>query len=171
MNIEENQQHIPYTYLIGWSNHNKWYYGVRFAKNCHPNELWKSYFTSSKYVKDFRKLHGEPDIIEVRRTFQKADQAVLWEEKVLSKMKVLYKGNWLNSNVAGAIYLKKFTEEHKKKISLANKGKHTAGPALIASKVAAEKNRGRKRPEHAKIMREKYRLGLLPGAYQKRGAK
>lgn len=31
-----------YTYLIGWSSHNKFYYGVRYAKGSNPNELWKS---------------------------------------------------------------------------------------------------------------------------------
>lgn len=54
---------IPYTYLIGWSNQNKWYYGVRTAKNCHPGDLWTTYFTSSKYVKQFITQYGEPDII------------------------------------------------------------------------------------------------------------
>ncbi len=28
-NYETN--HIPYTYLIGWSKHKKYYYGVRYA--------------------------------------------------------------------------------------------------------------------------------------------
>ena len=60
---------IPYTYLIGWSKLNKYYYGVRYAKNCHPSDLWTKYFTSSKYVKQFREENGEPDIIEIRKTF------------------------------------------------------------------------------------------------------
>ncbi len=62
--------YIPYTYIIGWSLYNKYYYGVRYAKNCNPNDLWKTYFTSSKYVKEFRNNHGEPDIIQVRKTFE-----------------------------------------------------------------------------------------------------
>lgn len=33
----------PYTYLIGWSKHNKFYYGVRYAKNSNPKELWITY--------------------------------------------------------------------------------------------------------------------------------
>lgn len=39
--------YTPYTYLIGWSKHNIWYYGKRTAKNCHPNDFWVTYFTSS----------------------------------------------------------------------------------------------------------------------------
>ena len=49
---------IPYTYIIGWSSLNKWYYGVRYAKNCKPEDLWKTYFTSSKHVKEFLTGNG-----------------------------------------------------------------------------------------------------------------
>jgi len=92
--------YIPYTYLIGWSNHNKWYYGVRFARDCNPNDLWKTYFTSSKVVKAFRKKHGEPDIIQIRKTFSDYKESCLWEAKVLKRMKVTSKDMWLN--IAGS---------------------------------------------------------------------
>lgn len=52
-----------YTYLVGWNKLNKWYYGVRFSDKADPIELWKTYFTSSKRVKEFRLENGEPDII------------------------------------------------------------------------------------------------------------
>lgn len=86
----------PYTYLIGWSKLRRFYYGVRFAKNCHPNDLWKTYFTSSKYVEAFRKEHGEPDVIEVRRTFESEKLARGWEHKVLRRMKVVNEDRFLN---------------------------------------------------------------------------
>ena len=87
---------IFYTYLIGWSHYNKWYYGVRYSKNSNPNELWKTYFTSSEYVTEFRKLNGEPDIILIRKQFNDPQKARLWEHKVLKKMKVVDNKNWLN---------------------------------------------------------------------------
>jgi len=87
---------IPYTYLIGWSNLDIWYYGVRFAKDCHPNDLWDIYYTSSKYVKNFRKKYGEPDIIQVRKTFSEEKQATAWESKVLTKIKAVQNEKWLN---------------------------------------------------------------------------
>lgn len=92
----------PYTYLIGWTTHNKYYYGVRFAKNCHPDELWKSYFTSSKHVKNFCADHGPPDLIKIRKTFNSAEPARLWESKVLHRMDVIHNEKWLNksSNIA-----------------------------------------------------------------------
>lgn len=43
-----------YTYLIGWSEYDIWYYGVRYAKGCNPADLWVKYFTSSKFVREFR---------------------------------------------------------------------------------------------------------------------
>lgn len=88
--------YTPYTYLIGWPEHNKWYYGVRFGKNCHPKDLWNSYKTSSKYVKAFLSMHGDPNIIEVRRTFGNSIDAKLWEEKVLRRMKVVQRTDFLN---------------------------------------------------------------------------
>jgi hypothetical protein len=86
----------PYTYLIGWTKHNKWYYGVRFAKNCHPNELWSKYYTSSKYVKEFRSLYGEPNIIQIRKTFDDHLEARAWEHKVLRRTHVITENKWLN---------------------------------------------------------------------------
>lgn len=97
MNCKESDR-TPYTYLIGWSNNNKWYYGVRFAKNCHPQELWKTYFTSSKYVKEYYKQFGEPDTIEVRKIFDSIEDARAHEHKVLKRLNVIKKDNWLNEH-------------------------------------------------------------------------
>jgi hypothetical protein len=123
----------PYTYLIGWSQHNLWYYGVRYASICHPNDLWQTYFTSSKYVKESRKLYGEPDIVTVRRVFNDKVTAIQWENKVLRRMNVLRSDNWLNRNINGymtskpgkmnSMYGKKHTPETILKIQNAAKGK------------------------------------------------
>lgn len=90
----------PYTYLIGWSKLNRWYYGVRFAKNCNPTDLWVTYFTSSKHVKAFRIEHGEPDVIEIRRVFTNAEQAGNWERKVLLRINAAYAEKWINKSAA-----------------------------------------------------------------------
>lgn len=88
--------YTPYTYLIGWSSLNMWYYGVRYALKCAPDDLWKTYFTSSKHVHRFEKLHGPPDIIQVRKIFTNANQAINWENKVLKRMKVVEDNRFLN---------------------------------------------------------------------------
>jgi hypothetical protein len=87
----------PYCYLIGWSSTNKYYYGVRYAKSANPSDLWKKYFTSSKIVKLYRKKHGDPDIIQVRKIFQTAHEAVLFEQKVLRRLNVEKNDKWLNT--------------------------------------------------------------------------
>lgn len=139
--------YTSYTYLLGWTNHNKWYYGVRFAKNCHKNELWKTYFTSSKHVQNFAKVHGKPDIIEIRKEFVNHHDALSWETKVLTRMKVLNDDKWLNKttnkaicpiaasmggskpkseemklNLSRSIKGRILSETHKKKISESRKG-------------------------------------------------
>lgn len=92
----KNSNRFPYTYLIGWSQLNKWYYGRRTANGCNPNELWVTYFTSSKEVAKFRAEHGEPDIKEIRRQFIDIESARIWENRVLSYMHVSTNGKFLN---------------------------------------------------------------------------
>jgi len=94
---------VPYTYLIGWSQYKQYYYGVRYAKNCHPNELWTKYKTSSTYVKSTYKLYGEPDIVQIRKTFLTAQDAMRWEHKVLRRIKAVYKEIWINKTDNAAI--------------------------------------------------------------------
>lgn len=86
-----------YTYCIGWTTNNVFYYGVRYAKNCNPSDFWVTYFTSSKFVKIQREQYGEPDIIQIRKTFgNNPEKAKLWEDKVLRRLNVANKDNWLN---------------------------------------------------------------------------
>lgn len=93
-----------YTYLIGWSNIDIWYYGVRLGNNRMPSDdLWQKYFTSSKLIKKYREKLGEPDIVEVRKTFRNNKDAINWEIKVLKRLQVLKKDKWLNRSIAGAI--------------------------------------------------------------------
>ena len=86
----------PYTYLIGWPEHNKWYYGVRYANNCHPSDLWNPYKTSSKTVQEYISLYGDPSIKQIRRVFLCKESARIWENKVLKKLNVVFEDKWLN---------------------------------------------------------------------------
>jgi len=91
--------YIPYTYLIGWSSLKVFYYGVRYAKNCNPSDLWVTYFTSSKYVAAFREIHGEPDIIQIRKQFpDNKARAILWEDNVIMKLRLHRRFDFLNKN-------------------------------------------------------------------------
>lgn len=96
---------VPYTYLIGWSKQQMYYYGVRYARGCSPLDLWVTYFTSSNSVKKYREIHGEPDIINIRKTFVYADAARLWEEKLLKKINAAQHPSFLNKANGKAIPL------------------------------------------------------------------
>ena len=115
----------PYTYLIGWRKQQKYYYGVRYAKNCSPDDFWIKYFTSSPSVSAMRLLYGEPDIIQIRKTFLTKEDARIWENRVLKRMKVVIREDFLNKNDAPAppINNRIMSEETKNKIGTSNRGK------------------------------------------------
>lgn len=102
-------EYKPYTYLIGWSKLNRYYYGVEFKNSrvgcAHPNNLWTTYFTSSKTIQYMRSKYGEPDVIKVRKIFNNKHKAINWEREVLKRLKVLDSDKWINSNIGGAIVL------------------------------------------------------------------
>lgn len=108
---------FPFTYLIGWSFLNKWYYGVRHAKNCHPNDMFTIYFTSSKIVNEYVKIYGQPDIIQIRKKFKTKQDALEWEYKVLKRMKILSNDKFLNQSIPG-----KFPSGRRKGTPASNKG-------------------------------------------------
>jgi hypothetical protein len=169
---------IPYTYLIGWSKHKKYYYGVRYANGCTPDDLWNSYKTSSKTVKEFTKIHGDPDIKEIRKTFKTAAQARHWEYKVLTRMHVITEEKWLNktnnksipsmfglSNPATKVEVRKKISEKAKlsaKVGDANPMKDPTIAAKVSKKLKGRKNYWQvgelnpaKRPEIRQILKEK----------------
>ena len=120
-----------YCYLIGWSKLNKYYYGARWSEKANPKDLWNGYYTSSKLVKIFKEQNGNPDIIQVRKTFNCKKKTQKWEKRVLKKLKAVSNEKWLNKAIGGEVYtnsetLKRWwkegkynnrapqTEEHKK---------------------------------------------------------
>lgn len=113
----------PFTYLIGWTKENKWYYGSKYAKGCQPEHLWTKYWTSSySEVDKMRKEFGEPDHIEVRQLFDTAEESLDWEAKFLKKVKALQNQHiWLNRNIGGKefanIYGRSMSEKTRKKQS------------------------------------------------------
>lgn len=110
---------IPYFYIIGWSQLNRWYVGCRYAKGCHPSDLMVTYFTSSKkYVHPFIKQHGLPDVVWTfpRKT---AEDAKAGELRIMNEFhNFLPDPRWLNKNKGGCV---SFDDEVRAKISQANK--------------------------------------------------
>ena len=146
----------PYTYLIGWSAQQKYYYGVRYSIDCTPADLWVKYFTSSPTVKAMRLIYGEPTVRQIRKIFIDKQSARLWETKVLRRMKVIRREEFLNKNDAPAppINNRIMLDSTKEKISLSNRGKPKSEEHKQKIKEARAKQvntrKGQKHTESAK---------------------
>jgi hypothetical protein len=160
--------YLPYTYLIGWTALDKWYYGVRHAQGCHPSDFWEKYFTSSTYVTEIRQLYGDPDIIQIRKTFANAVSAMHWERNVLTRLNVAESARWINQS-CGYWPLRVITEETRRKMSAAaasnmsteNRQKITDGaktrkPVSLAARAKMSASaKKRKRDPHSEETRQK----------------
>ena len=158
-----------YTYLIGWRELDTWYYGVRTANLKPPSEdLWGDYFTSSKIVKEFRELHGEPDVIRVHKVFETPHDAVEFEKKILRRMNVVSSDRFLNRTTGGSdgFHSGKYrTSATYEKISAKLKGrtirsgwKHTDD----AKAKIGEKSSTRRHTEDTKAKWSEQRKGIKP---------
>ena len=129
-----------YTYKLIWTTHGKWYYGVRYAKNANPNDLLKTYFTSSRHVKRFIEENGMPDVAKVTKIFPTKEEAIEWEHKFLSRTQAHLNSNSLNLTTNKAI--------HPYHLSKATKGKsyeeiHGIEKALVLKRKRSDGNRNR----------------------------
>ena len=89
----------PYTYLITFLPTGQQYYGVRTKRGCNPTDLWNSYYTSSKVVRQLIDEHGcGAFTTEIRRTFTTREHALLWEHRVLRRLDAARNPRWLNKN-------------------------------------------------------------------------
>lgn len=111
-----------YVYLIGWSKHNLYYYGLRHARGCKTSDLLKGvYRTSSKKVQKFWKNNGPPDIIQIRKTFECIERAKVWEHKVLRRMKASKRKDFFNQTDNKALPIFFGEENPSKKNEVRNK--------------------------------------------------
>jgi hypothetical protein len=93
-------------------------------------------------------------LFEVRKTFDDPKACLVWETKVLTKLDAMHSDKWLNKSNSGMSWCLSgpMSDDHKMKISAANKGK----PRTESQKRAvAESNRrrtGEKRPSTSEKM-------------------
>ena len=89
-----------YTYIIGWPNLGAWYYGVRTANKVEARlDFWSNYFTSSKYVKLFRKENGEPPVKIIHREFDNPEDAKKFERNFMISARISENPHWLNKYI------------------------------------------------------------------------
>jgi len=94
---KKKEDWIPYTYLLIHDETGLCYYGVRYQKNCNPSEFWKTYKTSSRHVKKLVEEYGEQSFsFQIRKTFTNPTAARMWEHKVLRRMQVIRRKDFLN---------------------------------------------------------------------------
>ena len=182
---------IPFTYLVKHIPTNKYYYGVKFKKGCHPNDLWTKYFTSSKKVKGLIRKYGKKSFqFEIRKTFKTQKQAREWEHKVLRRLKVIYRDDFLNLSDSlhidpkiiskskmgnkNPMYGKKMSKKHKQKIKNTlierykklphhSKGrKHTPAFLRFLSKL----NSGKNNPMYGKKLSKEARKKMSIAKYK-----
>jgi hypothetical protein len=118
--------YTPYTYLITFLPTGQRYYGVRTKQGCSPKDLWNSYYTSSKLVRQLIEQHGkELFSFEIRKTFVDSRSAILWEHRVLRRLNAAEDPRWLNKNNGNRKFLPKESHdaETKAKIGAKHKGK------------------------------------------------
>jgi len=133
---------VPFTYVVTHISSGIRYYGVRFAKNCHPDDLGKSYLSSSDILREKIISEGTDNFkFEVRKTFNTAEEACRWENKFLMRVKAAQSPLWFNrSNGAKSFYNKVVSEETKEKMRKPKSESHRR-------KLAKHLDKHRKIPE------------------------
>ena len=154
----------PYTYLVKHKPSNTVYYGVRYAADCHPSDLFVTYFTSSNRVKLLLEQDGiESFSYEVRRVFDSNEAAQQWEEKVLRRMDVTNNPQFINfaqnrlptgDGENNNFYGKKHTKESKEQMSDSHKKRLAKNPRTAeqqaASSAKSSKFSGKKHTKESK---------------------
>ena len=117
---------MAYTYCVTHIPTGSKYYGVRTKPGCDPSDLWTTYFTSSRLVHEMIARDGLSSFMfEVRREFDDPKDAMIWEDRVLRRLKVLYRDDWLNRTIGGKLFCAptKHTDATKAKMSAARVGR------------------------------------------------
>lgn len=129
-----------YTYLLGWREHDVWYYGYRGANRTAPSDDLPEYLSSSAHVKAFIEQNGKPDVMRVHKLFETKDDAKAYETRFIAKVDAVRSSRWLNRHDGGPNWgvARYISEEHRQKISESKKG-HTTSEETRSKMSAARK--------------------------------
>lgn len=91
---------LPFVYRVTNTTTGLYYIGSRYARGCHPSDLWTTYFTSSKRVHQMLEQYGMLDwTIEILETFATGADAGEYERMLL----VEAKGDPMNINICRSV--------------------------------------------------------------------
>lgn len=141
---------MAYTYHLYHIPTDKHYYGVRYGKGCSPDELWKSYFSSSTLVHKLIEEYGQDSFVfSVRKVFETSEQAVAWESRFLLKVNAQHNDKWLNRHNGSNSFIGPHThsEQSKAKIRSKIKGIKRSDETKAKMRVKAKEREERRRVE------------------------
>ena len=120
---------IPFTYLIYCKPTDQYYYGSRYCTGCNPDQLWTTYFTSSKVVKRLIEKYGTDAFIpRITRTFTTPEEALTWETRFLKRVNAVKSDKWLNFHAGDGKFRNKggytLSEETKHKMRKPKSDEH-----------------------------------------------
>jgi len=118
--------------------------------------LWTKYFSSSVEVKKLIKEHGKDSFTyEVRRVFDSAERAKLWESTVQRRLRVDIREDWLNQHVqSGRFYCTGHSDETRAKLSKSLSGRILAEEHKSRISQRALVDRQRRRDEGWRMPRD-----------------
>jgi hypothetical protein len=96
--------YIPFAYCITFIPTGQRYYGVRYTEKevAHPDQLWTTYFTSSKTISDLIEEYGIDSFsVQIRKTFISKIEALYWETRFLTRIDAAKHPEWLNKHNGG----------------------------------------------------------------------
>jgi hypothetical protein len=108
----------PFVYWLEHRPTGKHYIGRKTAKGCHPDDLLKTYFTSSEIVEPMAKANPEDFEILYIRTFDDKDKAIQVEEELLTWVDAENREEYFNRHNGGKNFRSRWDDpEYRKKCS------------------------------------------------------
>lgn len=111
----------PYTYWVYHKPSRKFYYGSRTANDCNTSDLWVTYFTSSKVVKNLIEKDGVYAFnTKIHKTFDSKGECLHFEYSLLNLFKAGQNPRFLNLHHCKSV---EWTPERIEKTRLSHLGK------------------------------------------------
>jgi hypothetical protein len=130
----------PYTYILKHKPTGRIYFGARWAKNCNPDDLFVTYFSSSKTIKKIIKEEGtDVFMYRVIETFTCPEDCVSKEYAVLQKYKAGRNPRFINLSHSIS---QAWTREMKAKASRSHKDRVATGTHPTAFKPGHAPTKG-----------------------------